>query len=85
MTGHPHDGLIWAPDPHDDLAFTLYAKECSEIDELKAEIAHYVNQLEYPYTTVQDMIRELSEVFPETKSMFNIYDWTEMYEDQYGR
>ena len=28
--GHPSEHLIWAPDPRDDLAFTMYVMEEEE-------------------------------------------------------
>ena len=32
MFGHPVDNLLWAPDPRDDLAFTMYAMDCEHSD-----------------------------------------------------
>jgi len=32
MFGHPAEDLIWAPDPRDDLAFTLFAMDCEHQD-----------------------------------------------------
>ena len=32
MFGHPAEDLIWAPDPRDDLAFTMYAMDCEHQD-----------------------------------------------------
>ena len=32
MFGHPAEDLLWAPDPRDDLAFTMYAMDCEHCD-----------------------------------------------------
>ena len=32
MFGHSVDNLLWAPDPRDDLAFTLFAMDCEHED-----------------------------------------------------
>ena len=42
-SGHMSEHLIWAPDARDDFAFTMYAIDCEEVDDIKASI---INQLQ---------------------------------------
>ena len=84
MCGHPHDGLIWAPDPRDDLAFTMYAIN-EEVDDLKNEITHHLNTLNYPYQSVEDMINDLGVIFPDARHILNYHDWVDLYDNQFIR
>ena len=82
MTGHPHDGLIWAPDPRDDLAFTLYAID-SETQDLKDEVSAYIASLGTHYASLEDMINDLRVIFPDAKHIFSLHDWSDIFESQF--
>lgn len=42
MFGHPSEHLIWAPDPRDDLAFTMFAMEQERHKDMIDTLNNYI-------------------------------------------
>ena len=79
MFGHPSEGLLWAPDSRDDLAFTLYAMDCEERDNIKTEIINQLvsGELERG-NNFEDFVRFLSYDVSAIQSWSDA-DWDDIY------
>lgn len=78
MVGHPSEHLFWAPDSHDDLAFTMYATEREEIRDAKNKIiAGFVSGEYAPESTFFDFKEAMMEIFPIAKN-FDDKDWDDI-------
>ena len=78
MFGHPSEHLFWAPDPRDDLAFTLYAIDIEEQRDAKDQIIAGLQSGEYaPQSSFEQFKAVMEDVFPVSRH-FSAQDWADI-------
>jgi len=79
MVGHPSEALFWAPDPRDDLAFTMYAIKEEEIRDTKDQIVVGLVSGKYaPGATFYGFKEAMIGLFPIAEN-FTDKDWDDIY------
>ena len=80
MFGHPAEDLLWAPDPRDDLAFTMYAMdEEHQAAYNKIEEAIFKGEILKPIWSADQLENECWWNYREAE-LLNKEDWRKLYD-----
>ena len=77
--GHPSEHLIWAPDPRDNLAFTMYAMDCEHEKAIQEAREAMFNKI---FLITDDLSRYLEFTVPGAYSQLSSSDIENLFYSQ---
>ena len=81
MFGHVSEHLIWAPDPRDDLPFTLYAMESEHQDAYNEAAALMARTVGRTFWGADDVEKYIQYQLPSAASQLDYSDYRKLFFD----
>ena len=79
MCGHRAENLLWAPDPRDDLAFTLYTMDCEHKDAYEKTEELLSHTPSFIFSGIDDVINYVQRNLPNEASQLDDSDFLNLF------